>query len=334
MPEGHPRELVETVLDGFRAVVPAGWTVTHARGAEIETLVPDPDGPDLPRRPAATAGVRRPRPSTRSRSPRRSRSPEAADYAVVVARRHDRPDGRGLLDRHPRSAGRPGRAARRPRRDRHPRRRSCSCTPSPPSCRPSASRAAAVIEAFNPGMRGGRAVAELVLGLIEPAGRLPLSVPRHVGQQPVYYNQVRGQHGRPLRRPHPGPAVRLRRGADLHDGRVVRPHPRRGRPHDRRRRRRRGHPHQHGRAAGARDRAGLRQRRRHERHVGEQGAQGLPAGRRCRPDEARARHASRCRPRRARSSTPPGAASSSRATSSCSSAAAHATPTCSARSSP
>jgi beta-glucosidase len=44
-------------------------------------------------------------------------------------------------------------------------------------------------------MRGGQAVAELVLGLIEPSGRLPLSVPRHVGQQPVYYNQVRGQHG-------------------------------------------------------------------------------------------------------------------------------------------
>ena len=44
-------------------------------------------------------------------------------------------------------------------------------------------------------MRGGRAVAELVLGHIEPFGRLPVSVPRHVGQQPTYYNQVRGQHG-------------------------------------------------------------------------------------------------------------------------------------------
>ncbi|HET7800237.1 MAG TPA: fibronectin type III-like domain-contianing protein, partial [Humibacillus xanthopallidus] len=60
---------------------------------------------------------------------------------------------------------------------------------------PSALRAAAVIEAFSPGMRGGRAVAELVLGEIEPFGRLPVSVPRHVGQQPTYYNQVRGQHG-------------------------------------------------------------------------------------------------------------------------------------------
>ncbi len=59
----------------------------------------------------------------------------------------------------------------------------------------SALGAAALIEAFNPGMRGGQAIAELVLGLIEPTGRLPLTVPRHVGQQPVYYNQIRGQHG-------------------------------------------------------------------------------------------------------------------------------------------
>jgi beta-glucosidase len=67
---------------------------------------------------------------------------------------------------------------------------------SKPSTLPrSALNAAALIEAFNPGMRGGRAVAELVLGLIEPTGRLPLSFARHVGQQPVYYNQVRGQHG-------------------------------------------------------------------------------------------------------------------------------------------
>jgi beta-glucosidase len=59
----------------------------------------------------------------------------------------------------------------------------------------SALNAAAIIQAFNPGMRGGQAIAELVLGLIEPSGRMPLSVPRHVGQQPVYYNQIRGQHG-------------------------------------------------------------------------------------------------------------------------------------------
>jgi beta-glucosidase len=67
---------------------------------------------------------------------------------------------------------------------------------SKPSTLPdSALAAAALVEAFNPGMRGGQAVAELVLGLVEPTGRLPVSFARHAGQQPVYYNQVRGQHG-------------------------------------------------------------------------------------------------------------------------------------------
>src|SRR3954451_23150082 len=48
MPDGHPRELTETVLDGLRALVPAGWEVGHARGADIERLAPDPAGPTFP----------------------------------------------------------------------------------------------------------------------------------------------------------------------------------------------------------------------------------------------------------------------------------------------
>jgi beta-glucosidase len=59
----------------------------------------------------------------------------------------------------------------------------------------SVERAAALVWVANPGMEGGRAIAELMLGLIEPSGRLPISFARHVGQQPTYYNQIRGQHG-------------------------------------------------------------------------------------------------------------------------------------------
>lgn len=60
---------------------------------------------------------------------------------------------------------------------------------------PSALQAAAIFEGFNPGMQGGRALAEAVFGMINPSGKLTISYPVHVGQQPVFYSQVRGQHG-------------------------------------------------------------------------------------------------------------------------------------------
>jgi beta-glucosidase len=55
--------------------------------------------------------------------------------------------------------------------------------------------ASAIIEAFSPGMMGGRAIAEAIFGKFNPSGRLTISIPYHVGQQPIYYSQVRGQHG-------------------------------------------------------------------------------------------------------------------------------------------
>jgi beta-glucosidase len=54
---------------------------------------------------------------------------------------------------------------------------------------------AAIVECFNPGMQGGTAFAELLFGELNPSGRLSISFPRHVGQQPIFYSQVRGQHG-------------------------------------------------------------------------------------------------------------------------------------------
>ncbi|HTH13437.1 MAG TPA: glycoside hydrolase family 3 C-terminal domain-containing protein, partial [Spirochaetia bacterium] len=55
--------------------------------------------------------------------------------------------------------------------------------------------AGALLECFNPGMLGGQAVAEALFGLINPSGKLTISFPRHAGQQPVFYNAARGQHG-------------------------------------------------------------------------------------------------------------------------------------------
>ena len=46
----------------------------------------------------------------------------------------------------------------------------------------------AVVEAWRPGERGGEAVADVLFGDYNPSGRLAITVPRHVGQLPVYYN--------------------------------------------------------------------------------------------------------------------------------------------------
>jgi len=59
----------------------------------------------------------------------------------------------------------------------------------------SASRACAILQCFNPGMAGGTALAEVLFGDQNPSGKLTISHPRHVGQQPIFYSQVRGQHG-------------------------------------------------------------------------------------------------------------------------------------------
>ena len=46
----------------------------------------------------------------------------------------------------------------------------------------------AILEAWYPGEFGGRAIVETLFGDNNPAGRLPISFPRSVGQLPVFYN--------------------------------------------------------------------------------------------------------------------------------------------------
>lgn len=52
-----------------------------------------------------------------------------------------------------------------------------------------AENANALLTAYYPGEQGGNAIAKVLFGDYNPAGRLPVSVPRHVGQLPVYYNK-------------------------------------------------------------------------------------------------------------------------------------------------
>jgi beta-glucosidase len=67
----------------------------------------------------------------------------------------------------------------------------------PLSIRWAAGHIPAIVEAWNCGERGGDAVADVLFGDVNPSGRLPITVPRHSGQLPMYYNQMpsRGDRG-------------------------------------------------------------------------------------------------------------------------------------------
>ena len=54
-----------------------------------------------------------------------------------------------------------------------------------------AGEADALLTAYYPGQQGGAAIADVLFGDFNPAGRLSVSVPRGVGQLPVYYNRLR-----------------------------------------------------------------------------------------------------------------------------------------------
>ena len=193
LPDGQPRDMIETVLDGLRGLAPQGWTVTHARGAEIVVAGPDPDGehfPDGQPRPA----VALPAPVDEAQLAEAVAAARDADVVVAVVGDRIELVGEGRSTATLELLG--GQVALLDAL-------AATGTPlvvvllssKPLVLPPSALGAAAVLYVANPGMRGGRAVAEVLLGLVEPSGRLPISFARHVGQQPTYYNQVRGQHG-------------------------------------------------------------------------------------------------------------------------------------------
>jgi beta-glucosidase len=165
----HPREKTVTVLDGIKAAAPAGTTVRYEKGCAINNA-------DLAGIPAAVAAA------------------QASDVVVAVVGDHldfigeekstatlEMQGGQlALLDALAKT-GRPMIVV--------------LVNSKPLVLPPSVKRAPAILEAFNPGMEGGRAIAEAVFGQLNPSGKLTISFPLHVGQQPVFYNQVRGQHG-------------------------------------------------------------------------------------------------------------------------------------------
>ena len=63
----------------------------------------------------------------------------------------------------------------------------------PLSIRWTAEHVPVVVETWLCGEQGGNAVAEVLFGDYNPSGRLPVTVPRHVGQLPVYYNHKKSK---------------------------------------------------------------------------------------------------------------------------------------------
>ena len=193
LPDGHPRHQISTVLDGLKAFAPQGCEVVYAKGADIISTGPDPIGeffPDGQPRPHIAFPID-PDPAMIAEA---VKAAHGADAVVAVLGDRIELVGEGKSTATLELLG--GQVALLDALVETGVPVVLVVLASKPHVLPaSAERAAAIIWAGNPGMEGGNALAELILGHIEPSGRLPISWPRHVGQQPTFYNQIDAQHG-------------------------------------------------------------------------------------------------------------------------------------------
>ncbi|KJK44119.1 beta-D-glucosideglucohydrolase [Lentzea aerocolonigenes] len=190
LPNGQPRDMITTILDGLREL---SSDVTYARGADILTLEPDPEGETFPDGQPRPRIVQPCKPDAQLIAEAVAAA-DAADYVVAVVGDQIELVGEGRSTATLDLIG--GQIALLDALAETGKPMIVVLLASKPLVLPESARnAAALVWAANPGMQGGRAIAELLHGLIEPSGRLPISFAAHAGQQPTYYNQIRGQHG-------------------------------------------------------------------------------------------------------------------------------------------
>lgn len=193
MADGHPRPLTSTVLDAVRELLGSTAEVVFSVGAEIGDFTPDPEEthfPDgQPRPPVFT-----PAEADAVQLDAAAEAAQTADAVIAVIGDTVALTGEGRSTATLELQG--GQIALLERLVAQDTPVIVVLISSKPLVLPAAvERAAAVIHAGNPGMLGGTAIAELLWGRIEPTGRLPISYAAHAGQLPVFYHQVRGQHG-------------------------------------------------------------------------------------------------------------------------------------------
>lgn len=193
MPDGQPRDMIMTVVDGLRAESPASWEVVYSRGANIGSLQDDPrggvlqDGQPRPR-------ILVPAPTDSELLGEALENAKNSDVVVAVVGDCIALAGElrstatlelvgGQLEMLEALAalGKPILVV--------------VLSTKPLVLPESVLNSNALIQTFSPGMQGGTALAQIILGKSEPRGRLPITIAKHVGQQPSFYNQVRGQHG-------------------------------------------------------------------------------------------------------------------------------------------
>lgn len=63
----------------------------------------------------------------------------------------------------------------------------------------------AILNVWEPGQMGGQAIAEVLSGKVNPSGKLPVTMPRSVGQVPTVYNHKHSQYSRQFATNETGP---------------------------------------------------------------------------------------------------------------------------------